>query len=168
MAYIITLVYTQGYSKHVSPVWMIARSSQWLSTEVCNISKQQDRKCLSNSCLTFHLSGNECIKYIYASNDPEKETEAKDSKVTKQMRFCCFMNILVSCVFCLYNYITNWYKLNLLFPSAKCSGQPTAGAEQMFTSEQLRLESVYSKLLKEFSETIWSIFSDFVKYFIAM
>lgn len=59
----------------------------------------------------------------------------------------------------------NWYRLKLLFLSAKCSGQPTAGAEQMFTSEQLRLETVYSKLLKEFSETIWSIFSDFCQIF---
>jgi len=97
------LLSTPGAILNIPPVRVVARSSQWLSPEVYNIPKWQGRKCLSNSCLTFYLSGNECIKYIYASTDPEKETEAKDSKVTKQMRYCCLINILqFSCVFCLY------------------------------------------------------------------
>lgn len=83
------------------------------------------------------------------------------------MRYCCFMNFLqfhVSSVSTTIS-LTDIHRLNLLFPSAKCSGQPTAGAKQMFTSEQVRLESVYSKLLKEFSKTIWSMLSDFCQTF---
>lgn len=61
--------------------------------------------------------------------------------------------------------LSDSHRLNLLFPSTKCSVQPTAGAKQMFTSEQLRFELVYSKLLKEFSETVWSVFLDFCQIF---
>lgn len=71
MGYTMTPVYTQGYSKHTNNLDGSKIIPQWISPEVYTISKEQDRKCLSNSCLTFYRSGNECIKHIYASTDPE-------------------------------------------------------------------------------------------------
>lgn len=128
-------IYTQGYSKDTASLDG-GKDHPNSHLRFITLPNSKAEKCLSNSCLTFCLSGmNKPDTFMLALALGENWSK-RDSKVTKQMIYCGFMNAFLFhvCSVSTTMSLTDAQRLYFIFPSAKCSVQPIAGAKQMFTS----------------------------------